>query len=1347
MKQRLPFRLSAAGALSLVVTQAFYLPTAHAQANLSIDPNGQATPGSAVDSTLTIQQSGSTSPQSASTTAANVQDSIVSAIGGDFVNRANEVLASTTGNIAAAAQVVAAGEDSVATAIAQSLGATSGQTATVSNSSVGAVATGAISGAGSIAVSANRTQASAQGNSATASLLADTAQSGTTGDNPSVATNIGGSLSLTGDLLSGSRQTLTGSAITATVEAGVGGSLVTGLALNNAAADFSATGGVAVDANAVAASASGNRLSTVLTDQLAGTDVDVAVGALQQAVDSNIASSVDGARIGLAGQASGASYSNAPLSVTANQLSSTSTGNAATSRVVADLTGAGDSAAVRSAQNLTANTASAQPYAVSSQTINAVVGATTNAAALSGVNATVSDNQISARSTGQSLDNGFTAAPGRVDGIVNLSASQTLSATNAGLSFTSRVGDDTAPVDIGVDANLAGGDLVNSQLQVSGNQVTAATIANSGRQALDAVQGVVSADPFIVSLEQRADQTAAANSIAATADIESLSLGVSSVRAIDGTGVNVVDNRVVGSATLNQGSLQTGGVIGSLDSSQEASTTQSVVASDATTTLSEIQAGIRDTGALIAQNGDVRVLLSGNVIAGQAESNRSEEAVGELRGDARGTLSAETTQSVSGIGGNVATAQSTVSNVGLGLRNVTGNIGNLDNAFDLDVVGNSISSTANQNVAVREVGAVAVSGAPNVSRTATQTTADSRALASLSGVSAGLSGTVGALANTSDGVTFNITDNSAAATARGNVFSEVADGVSGSIQGPRGVLSKVTQTSGLNSVTQANVSSVSFGFSGYDADLNLGGTSGGTTVNLVDNRVRSEATSNLSSIALGGVSGAVSGRIAAESSATAAAVNANTDTVSAQLSSVTIGQSAPGQSPQIASVGTTSYDISRNATLASVAANRGSLDLGGFDGSLTGKLELSGTQANQANVAASSTTVRIGISDRSQLAPATGSLSVAVSGNEVATAASGNALSSTLGAITGNLAGTVSSLVNQSSTADSDLDATTTGAEIGLTVFGQIGRGQADTARASIAVDGNRVRTTVVGNSASDAVSLAGSLSGTVRTDAQQTNTFAGNEYSAVTTNTNIGLGDGANGSGVTVALSDNSVLSSITGNQLSSLIDGASLSQTGTVEYGATQSNVGGAAPSELSAAVNGTTVAVRVGGAPTTIPSTVVSGNQLVAAATANDSQRRIAGLSGQIDGGLLSVSDTQSNTNLGVSASLAGAQFGAEFNSTSAVPLNLVSSDNVAIADAVGNRAVQVADIGGLSLTGGADVLMTARQSNVGSSINSTVSGVRVGLVTPGSGAYTGSAVSNGNSVGANAVGNSARITRGR
>ena len=119
MKQRLPFRLSAAGALSLVVTQAFYLPTAHAQANLSIDPNGQATPGSAVDSTLTIQQSGSTSPQSASTTAANVQDSIVSAIGGDFVNRANEVLASTTGNIAAAAQVVAAGEDSVATAIAQ----------------------------------------------------------------------------------------------------------------------------------------------------------------------------------------------------------------------------------------------------------------------------------------------------------------------------------------------------------------------------------------------------------------------------------------------------------------------------------------------------------------------------------------------------------------------------------------------------------------------------------------------------------------------------------------------------------------------------------------------------------------------------------------------------------------------------------------------------------------------------------------------------------------------------------------------------------------------------------------------------------------------------------------------------------------------------------------------------------------------------------------------------------------------------------------------------------------------------------------------------------------------------
>ena len=233
----------------------------------------------------------------------------------------------------------------------------------------------------------------------------------------------------------------------------------------------------------------------------------------------------------------------------------------------------------------------------------------------------------------------------------------------------------------------------------------------------------------------------------------------------------------------------------------------------------------------------------------------------------------------------------------------------------------------------------------------------------------------------------------------------------------------------------------------------------------------------------------------------------------------------------------------------------------------------------------------------------------------------------------------------------------------------------------------------------------------------------------------------------MTVALSDNSVLSSITGNQLSSLIDGASLSQTGTVEYGATQSNVGGAAPSELSAAVNGTTVAVRVGGAPTTIPSTVVSGNQLVAAATANDSQRRIAGLSGQIDGGLLSVSDTQSNTNLGVSASLAGAQFGAEFNSTSAVPLNLVSSDNVAVADAVGNRSVQVADIGGLSLTGGADVLMTARQSNVGSSINSTVSGVRVGLVTPGSGAYTGSAVSNGNSVGANAVGNTARITRGR
>lgn len=1333
MKSKLPFRLSAAGLFSLAVGQALYSPVAGA--DVTVTAAGAVTAPAAVDSLAAAILSSSGAPVTATVNTGSVQNSIAGATAADMAITGSQLSATATANTASLMQQITSGEDAVATGLSSRAVNGSTVSATLTNSSFGASASGAVSGAASVTVSGNSSTATARANDGTTGLVATGAQGGAAGGNAAVAATLGTDVVTTGDLSSGAYQSLSQSNVTALSENGV-----TGLQLTGATAAFTATGGLTVDGNSVGATAGGNRLAVTLSENLTGSDVDAAVGTVQQGSDTNITATAAGNRLGVHGSATGASVSGVPLSVTGNQLATAASGNTLSSTVEVDLTSSNDSAVVSSTQNLSAATAGTADYQVSARTQDAVIGAQVNNTAIANASTSVTGNTVSASTSGQSLVDRVQAAPGSIAGSLSLTASQSLSATNDGLAFNAQVGDDSLDVIVGIDANAAGGGFTGGNLSIADNLVRGSALANSATQVQGDLIGSVDG-PVSTSLTQNAVQTGSANDIAVVTDVEDVTLGIASINALDGTSISIANNRIAGVAGVNQASSVQGAINGTTTAAIDLSASQTATSADASSTLDTPYVGVRDANADIAINGDVNLLVTGNRLSSQAEVNRVEQSVGSLSGNLGAGLSASTSQIANRVDGDNANATSSIASASLGVDGVTADIGAGGNALDLQVSGNQITSSANTNVALRQVGAVTGTINATYSRSSNQEASNNAAGSSVSALSLGLAGFTGALANTSDGVAIDVSGNSVASSARRNVYTEQAAGVSGRVATSAAINTTAVQDATGGNVT-SSLSNLGLGITGHDNSLGLGTTADGTSLSIVDNQLRSDVSVNLAAGSLGGVSGDIDGTVSQSLNQTTTVVVANSS-----IGETVIGQGMQSATATIGAGGAVATSVAGNSAVAALTANSGELDLGGFSGSLgaTGQLRSTGTQTANAVATASVNTVRIGIDDNSTIAAATSPVSTAVTDNLVQAAGTLNSLSSTLGAIVGEIDGLVLSSGTQEIQVGADLDVTASNTEVGLTSFLGLGTG----ASAPVTVDGNRVAATGSGNVASVTGSLVGDLGGSVVVQNSQTAAYGTSTYTATVNTAAIGEAGSGTGSNVRAAVTDNSVLAAISGNRLSTSFDDFTVSQgASSASFTGTQTNTGGAAnDTELAATVTGATVGVFTFGSTLGQPDASVTGNQLASTATGNDVARFIGGLGGQLNGGGLQLSDTQLNTNLGVSATLSNSQIGSSANTTGAIPLNLVTSDNVAVAEAVGNRAVQTVQLAGLNVGSTADVNLIANQSNIGGTVTANVNTMRVGFSTLGTGVFNGGAVSSGNSVGANAVGNTARLSRGR
>lgn len=1332
MKSKLPFRLSAAGVLSLAVVPAFYSPAV--QADVNTTAAGAVTASAAVDSLASAILTSDNAPVTATITSGSVQNSITGAAAADMAVTGNQLSAGATANTASLVQQITSGEDAVATGISSRAINGSNVSATLTTSSVGATASAAVSGAAGVTISGNSSTATARANDGNSSLVATGAQGGTAGGSAAVTPTVGSDVVVTGDLTSGAYQNLASSSVTALAEDGV-----TGLQLTGATAAFTATGGLTVDGNSVGATAGGNRLATVLSENLAGGDVDVAVGSVQRGSDTNITATADGNRVGVVGTVNGASFSGAPLSVTGNQIATAASGNAVASTVEVDLTSSSDSALVSNTQNLNAATAGAADYQVSARSQDAVIGAQLNNTAVANANTSVTGNSVSASATGQSLNDRVQASPGSIAGSLSLVGSQSLSATNEGLAFNAQVGDDSLDVIVGIDANAAGGGFTGGSLSIADNLVRGSALANTASQIQGDLGGSVGA-AVSTTLTQNAVQTGAANDISVVTDVEDVTLGIASINALDSSSISIANNRIAGSAGVNQASSAQGAISGTTSATIALSATQTATAADASSTLDTPYVGIRDANADIAVNGDVNLLVSGNALASQAESNRVEQSIGGLSGSLGADLSTSISQTANGTGGDNATATSNITSASLGIDGVTADIGAGAHALDLQVANNQLNSSASNNVALREVGAVTGAVAANYGRSSTQNADSNSVTGEISSLSAGLAAFTGALANTSDAVSIDVSGNSAQASARRNAYTEQAGGIAGSVTSGATISSGASQTATAGTAL-AQVANAGIGITGHDNSLGLGSSSDGTSFTVVDNLLRADAAANIASRSLGGVSGDIAGNVSQSLTQTMASTSA----VSAAVASSHIGLGNAGTAPALGAGGALANNVAGNAAVAVASGNSGSLDLGGFSGSLTGALLTTATQSASANLDSAVVGVRFGLHDGSTIASGTAAVSTAVTDNLAQASGTVNSLASTLGAIVGDLGGAISSTGTQTIDSTSDLDLLASSVDVGLTSFASLGSG----ASAPLTVDGNRVIASGTGNVASVLGSLAGDLGAALTVSNTQAVSYGNNAYSALATSVTIGEAGSGTGADARAAITDNSVIASIGGNRISSSFDGFTVSQgSATAAFTGSQTNTGTSGNgAELTATVNSANVGLNLASGTHSQPDATVAGNQLVATATANDAARFVGGLGGQFNAGGLSVSDTQSNADLNVSASLSNSLVGGSVTSAAAMPLNLVTSDNLAVAEAVGNRTVQTVQLAGLNVGSAADVNLSANQSNTGGGISATVSSLRMGLAAPGAGSFTGGSFSTGNSIGANAVGNTARLTRGR
>lgn len=1303
-----------------------------------------ATPGTAANLTL-LNSFADPSAVSSTVTGVTAGTTVDSAANAALATTANAIGAAATVISQVNSQSIASGEDNIAVAVLATTVDNTTSTATVANTTVGVSLNNnaTLSGSTSATVDANTLNATARANDSSGTLLATGANAGQLGNVASGPDNDNtypapGPLALTGDLLAtGVQQLDQASNVTASLTASVG--VHDGA---NTASINAITGGVSVNGNTAAAAADGNRLALSFSDQLSGGDVDSTVYGLQTAGDSNISATANV----LAGVDVTTLTGNS-LTVQGNSTQATAAANRATATVDARPDQASDSLNVDVEQFLRAQGA-AVALSASSSGSSGITGTT-----LGNSRNSITGNRATAlvlgneQATTADLGQGVQAGPATVEGNQTLLAdgqALALSATTSG-GFATAVTGDTA-----------------STTTVSGNTGIAQALGNNAAQAVGGLAGVRSG-ALAVSQTQNAVSDAV-NAITLDADLTGFGIGASAT-TLSQPQLAVTGNQAASLLTVNRNSQSLGANSGS-------STAAGTVAASATQLANSLIAGaevnglrlgvINPTANIIGTNaGDANLTVSNNQVDAQAELNRSTQSLDGLSGATAGAVSLTTTQTAnSAAAPNVGGVDAALVGTGVGLYGPTAEITlQDDSAFNLVTNGNQLASTAQANLASVAVGPISGTVSANVTAGITQA-ADGLVVGATNldtgfGIAEAAPATT--LFNAADNTSVSVTvaDNSLQAVSRQNSGSIAQGSVSGAVQ-LGNLSSQITQTSTTGG-TNASNSGV---FAGVNAAvganaLGLGNASVATNLAVNGNSVRADAADNLATVVAAGVNGSVGatasvGGVISQSS-TGGQINATNSLIG-------LGAVEQNNTNLNEGAGTLAITVADNSTVAVASGNNSSASLGGVNGGIaaSGSAGITTTQTLDSQVTASSGQISAGISNAALGNNAgAGAASLTVSGNGVVTAASGNdSRVVDLGDSAASIAGTLGSTTTQTVSTNASLAASASAINLGATGLTAFGTASA----AAVTVDGNAITTTATANNSSVAGSVAGTLTGAVNLATTQTLNGSAAGISASTgtalSPNLIGVSAADVGANAAVSVANNTVTSAVNGNRVLNNLDGLAFSSaTGTVSFTATQNilgNAGAAVTGDLNAEVRNTTVGL-VATTGATLPAVAVSGNRLVASTLGNESNRVLNNLSGNFDAATQSVlvNDNQTTNGAVLLATVADSRIGSQLFSDLGIPTSVTVNGNSVVAQAIANSSNQRVALNGVSTVGGPLTSLNAGQNLINTTVNATISNVSLGLTTNGvalgAGNFTGAAVTAGNSLNANAIGNQASLVR--
>jgi len=892
-----------------------------------------------------------------------------------------------------------------------------------------------------LVVSGNRTQSSATGNRATASVSArpDGASDSLVADVEQFVradtrdVNIEATAA---DNLIG----LSGVTTATEVSSNVAGNLLTAIATGN---DQSTAADLGAGVQAGTASIGGNQTLGVVTGDL------------------RLSASLSNSRIGTVATTDALSQTTVSQNTAIGQV----LGNNAQQDVAALAGSREASLAVTQDQQAIGSATQLLSFAADVNGLGIGASATTLAAPQLTVSSNAVAGLVSVNRNSQSL--------GALSGRSNASGTLAVTATQAtdSISTTADVTDLRVGLIDGGTTITADPARAAAEITVAGNTVDVQTELNRSVQTLDSVSGDTQG-ALLLSATQTAN-TAAGGVSDVVANLTRAGAGVygatQPIDIVDGRfNLTVTDNRLGTQAQANQAQAQLGpvsGVVALANATDRLGISVTQTAEDVATRAQNLDTGLglaesNPAAPLFGSSTDnVALSVNGNTLQALSRRNNAGIVVDELSGQFNQGDIGSTVSQTGGAGASLAqnsgvyvgvTAAPAAADLGLGSARAS---------TSLTVAGNSVRADAADNLSTivgggvnGTVGASARVGA-SITQASTGATID--ATNTIVNVGANLlnDGTVG---NGTGSTRISVADNSAVAVAAANNSTASLGGVSGGIAAGGSAGIDTTQT--LDSLVTATSAAINAGIT--DASIGNVAGAGTTSLNVSTNAVTTVASGNDSRVVdLGDSSATIDGTLGATATQT---LNSNAS-LAASSGGLRVGAVGTGE---VGTEGVVALTVDSNQVSTSATGNNSEVT-GAVSGTLTGQLALSATQIINGSTggigAVTGTTDNvIGV----QAATLGANTSASVANNVVSSAVAGNRVLNNLdGAAFSSATGTIAlsatqSLTGNAAAASGDLFSAVTNTTVG--VIGGDG-----SVLPAASVSGNRLQASTVGNESS----------------------------------------------------------------------------------------------------------------------------------------------------------------------------------------------------------------------------------------------------------------------------------------